>query len=241
MSAFTPFQNQLILRGYRDLIPVFEQLSIRDENALMTLKDSSLRQRGYDDRQRLQILKAANKILNMELPFPNEIVYAFDVDGTLTPTPGKVKTSLWYLGPEDYYNSLSDETRDILVRMLSVLPDPLIIISRNTEENIRAFFRLLNSEFEARIDPNYSAFRYTGRYPTDGSKEYALINLNAIGKSVFYIDDSQSEIDQCIILAGYDQYLGCYHATTWLGDASEFTNMANMALQFHQQVKEMNA
>lgn len=237
MSA-SSFQNTLILKGHRDLIPVFEELGIRDQNGLSNLKDSHLRRQGYNDAQRLHILKAANHILDMFLPFTDEIVYAFDVDGTLTPHPGQSPISLWHRG-DDYYFSLSEEQRDAMVRMLSVLPDRLILISRNEEANVMDLLRSLNTEFVSHIDMNYSAFRSSGLFPTEESKANALKHLANLHRPVFYVDDSEGEISRCNILSGLNQYLGCYHAKNWIGDAGEFTNMANMAIQFYQQVSHI--
>ena len=228
-----------MLKGYGNFIPILDGMGVTSEETLLGLNDSVLRARDFGDGERLQLIRLANDVLEIVLPDQHLIAYAFDVDGTITPHPGRDPKSLWFLNADGYYASLSDATKDRMVRLLSTVVGPLILISRNDEHTVRDFLYLLNPEFEARIDNKFSSFRKTGAFPTDHSKVLALRHLIMYPKPVFYLDDDIHEYNQCQIQANTYPTLGCYHADKWIGIGLNFMDLSHHASIFADHVSKL--
>ncbi|MCJ7637526.1 MAG: hypothetical protein MUO21_08565 [Nitrososphaeraceae archaeon] len=230
-QSYIDLINFIKSRNYEQYIDTFLFLGVKTINDLNNITDSQLRDLNYSDPDRYKIFKVIVDLLDQRLPgdLSGTILYAFDLDGTLTEEPGDHESSLWSKG-EEYYNSLSIEKRDIMFKLLITLPDDLILISRNSEHNIRTLFGQLNSELANHINEAYSAFRSSGLFPTERSKLNALINLQQADKPIIYIDDTLKDINLCKKIETAKK---CIHIDAWLGNTDVLNHVRDEAEVFN--------
>jgi hypothetical protein len=156
---------------------------------------------------------------NSGLPQCKDILYAFDVDGTLTPHPGAHPDSMWHRG-ELYLSGLSPEIIAQMRALFALLPAKFILISRNYEETIYYWLAQLDPSLPDRIDREHSSFRISGVAPTSKSKQEAFAHIKSTGRPIVYVDDDPRDIALAQRIIPDAVYIA--HIETWLGDPHIF-------------------
>lgn len=171
------------------------------------------------------------KTLDLEpLPGSEILLYAFDVDGTLTPHPGDHPNSMWHQ-QSDYLKGLSPEILVQMRTLFSRLPPKFILISRNHEATIRQWLAELDPTFPDRIDIQNSSFRQSGVAPTGRGKRKAFLHLNNLGRPIIYIDDDLQDITVCQKMLTGPSYTA--HIQSWLGDPSVYAGLQSKLQSFY--------